>query len=83
MTTPGGLLLVLAVLVPFLGMLLGLALGGRRAQHLTLVTIGLGLWVAVLTAHTLLRWVKLWSTCWAAGSRPSASRSARTDCRWS
>ena len=33
LTTPGGLLLVLAVLVPFLGVLAGFVLGGRNAQR--------------------------------------------------
>ena len=38
-TTPGGLLLPLAVLVPFLGMIAGLVLGGRSAQRVAMVTI--------------------------------------------
>jgi multicomponent Na+:H+ antiporter subunit D len=38
-TTPGGLLLVLAVLVPFVGVLAGLVLGGRNTQRLALLTI--------------------------------------------
>ena len=33
-TTPGGLLLVLAVLVPFVGMLLGLVAGGRHVRRI-------------------------------------------------
>ena len=41
MTTPGGLLLVLAVLVPFVGVLAGLVFGGRNAQRLALLITGI------------------------------------------
>jgi multicomponent Na+:H+ antiporter subunit D len=52
MTTPGGLLLVLAVLVPFIGVLAGLVLGGRHAQSVALVILlpGLGLAIAIADA---------------------------------
>ncbi len=53
MTTPGGLLLVLAVLVPFLGMMVGLVLGGRNAQRVALLTLALGLGIALAIANTL------------------------------
>ena len=46
-TTPGGLLLVLAVLVPFIGMLLGLVLGGHRVQRVATLTLVAGLGVAL------------------------------------
>ena len=54
-TTPGGLLLVLAVLVPFVGVLAGLALGGRNPQRVALVTLALGLGIAVAIADAYLR----------------------------
>ena len=46
-TTPGGLLLPLAVLVPFLGMIAGLVLGGRNAQRVAMVTIVAGVAIAL------------------------------------
>jgi multicomponent Na+:H+ antiporter subunit D len=49
MTTPGGLLLVLAVLVPFIGMLAGLVLGGPRVPRVAMLTFVAGL-VGVLAA---------------------------------
>ena len=48
--TPDGLLLVLAVLVPFLGMLFGLVLGGRHVERVAQLTLVLGLGVALATA---------------------------------
>ena len=48
-TTPGGLLLPLAVLVPFVGVIAGLVLGGRNAQRVAMVTIVAG--VAIALAH--------------------------------
>jgi formate hydrogenlyase subunit 3/multisubunit Na+/H+ antiporter MnhD subunit len=53
LTTPGGLLLVLVVLVPFAGMLAGLALGGRNAQRVALGTLPLGLGTAIAIAGGL------------------------------
>ncbi|MCX7890765.1 MAG: proton-conducting transporter membrane subunit [Burkholderiales bacterium] len=44
--TPGGLLLVAAVLVPFVGVLAGFALGGRNAQRVAAVTILAGAAIA-------------------------------------
>ena len=38
-TTPGGLLLVLAVLVPFVGVLAGMVFGGRGARRVALATL--------------------------------------------
>jgi formate hydrogenlyase subunit 3/multisubunit Na+/H+ antiporter MnhD subunit len=55
MTTPGGLLLVLAVLVPFIGVLAGLVLGGRHAQRVALVTLLPGLGLAIAIADSLFR----------------------------
>ncbi|HTR06695.1 MAG TPA: proton-conducting transporter membrane subunit [Paraburkholderia sp.] len=52
--TPGGLLLVLAVLLPFAGMLAGLALGGRHAQRVSWVTIVCGIGVVLAIAQRLL-----------------------------
>jgi len=53
-TTPGGLLLVLAVLVPFVGVLTGLVLGGRNAQRIALLTIVTGLGIALGIAMNYL-----------------------------
>jgi len=55
MTTPGGLLLPLAVLVPFLGVLAGFALGGRNVQRVAMVTIVAGFGLAIAIAAELLR----------------------------
>jgi len=53
-TTPGGLLLVLAVLVPFVGVLAGLVLGGRNAQRIALVTIVAGAGIALCITASYL-----------------------------
>ena len=50
LTTTGGLLLVLAVLVPFLGFLLGFVLGARNARRVALVTLALGFVISIATA---------------------------------
>lgn len=51
-TTAGGYLLVLAVLAPFVGVLLGLLLGGRRVRLVVALTllVGLATVVALLSA---------------------------------
>jgi len=49
-TSPGGLLLVLAVLVPFVGVLAGFALGGRNARRVAMVTILAGFAIAIAIA---------------------------------
>ena len=54
-TTPGGLLLALAVLVPFLGVMVGLVLGGRNAQRTALLTLVLGLVIALGVADAVWR----------------------------
>jgi formate hydrogenlyase subunit 3/multisubunit Na+/H+ antiporter MnhD subunit len=54
-TTPGGLLLVLAVLVPFVGVLAGFTLGGRNAQRVAAVTILAGLAIAIAIAVAMAR----------------------------
>ncbi len=54
-TTPGGLLLVLAVLVPFVGVLAGFALGGRNAQRVATLTILAGLGIAIGIAASMTR----------------------------
>ncbi len=54
-TTAGGLLLPLAVLVPFAGVLLGLVLGGRGAQRVATVTIVAGLGIALAVASAMLQ----------------------------
>jgi formate hydrogenlyase subunit 3/multisubunit Na+/H+ antiporter MnhD subunit len=55
MTTPGGLLLVLAVIVPSVGVLVGLALGGRNAQRVAVIALPLGLGVATAIAAAFVR----------------------------
>lgn len=52
--TPGGLLLVCAVLLPFAGMLAGLVFGGRPAQRLAWLTIVCGIAVVLAIAYRLL-----------------------------
>ncbi len=52
---PGGLLLVAAVLVPFVGALVGFALGGRNAQRVATVTILAGAGIAIGIATTMSR----------------------------
>ena len=53
LTTPGGLLLVLAVLLPFVGLMLGFVLGGRRAQQVAWATIALGVVLVIAIAQRL------------------------------
>ncbi|WP_322029122.1 complex I subunit 5 family protein [Paraburkholderia sp. J76] len=52
--TAGGLLLVLAVLLPFAGMLAGLMSGGRRGQRLAWLTIVCGIGIVLAIAYRLL-----------------------------
>ncbi len=54
-TTPGGLLLVAAVLVPFVGVLAGFALGGRNAQRVATLTILAGVGIAIAIAAAMAR----------------------------
>lgn len=51
LATPGGLLLALAVLVPFVGVLVGLVGGGRRVQVVALLTLAAGLALALAIAR--------------------------------
>ena len=55
MTSPGGLLLVLAVLVPFIGVLAGMILGGRGAQRVAFVILAAGLAIAIAIADALVQ----------------------------
>ena len=54
-TTPGGLLLPLAVLVPFAGVLAGLVAGERNVVRVAAVTIVAGLGIVLAIAATMLR----------------------------
>jgi len=54
MGTEGGLLLAAAVLLPFVGMLIGMLAGGRMAQRIAFVVMPLGLAVAVGIASAWL-----------------------------
>lgn len=53
--TPGGLLLVLALMVPVTGVLLALAAGGRFASRIALAILPIGLALAAAIAWRLLR----------------------------
>jgi multicomponent Na+:H+ antiporter subunit D len=53
--TPGGLLLALCVLVPFVGVLAGLVLGGRNPQRVAFVTMLAGLGIALALGDQFLR----------------------------
>ncbi len=55
LTTDSGWLLPLAVLAPFVGVLVGLALGGRSAQRVALLTLPVGLWVSLQIAWSLFQ----------------------------
>jgi multicomponent Na+:H+ antiporter subunit D len=52
--TPGGAWLVLAVLVPVAGMLASFALGGRNAERVALIGMGVSLVVAVIIARQVV-----------------------------
>lgn len=53
--TPGGGALVLALLLPLVGMLLAFALGGRRAEHLAIGVLAAGVGVALVILSGVLR----------------------------
>jgi multicomponent Na+:H+ antiporter subunit D len=53
-TTPGGLLLVLAVLVPFVAVMAGLVLGGRNAERVAMLTVGVGLVIVLAITRSLV-----------------------------
>jgi formate hydrogenlyase subunit 3/multisubunit Na+/H+ antiporter MnhD subunit len=53
-TTPGGLLLVLAVLAPFAGVLAGIVLGKRGPQRVALATLVAGLAIVIGIANALV-----------------------------
>jgi formate hydrogenlyase subunit 3/multisubunit Na+/H+ antiporter MnhD subunit len=55
LTTPGGWLLLLAVLAPFVGVLAGLALGGRNAQRVAMLIMPAGVAVAAGIAGSLMQ----------------------------
>jgi formate hydrogenlyase subunit 3/multisubunit Na+/H+ antiporter MnhD subunit len=54
-TTPGGALLVLALVLPVASLLLAFAAGGRLAERVVLATLPLGLALAVAIGATVLR----------------------------
>jgi formate hydrogenlyase subunit 3/multisubunit Na+/H+ antiporter MnhD subunit len=53
-STQGGLLLALAVLLPFIGVLAGLVLGGRNAQRVAALTLPVGLAIVLCIGYTLV-----------------------------
>jgi len=54
-TTPGGLLLALIVLLPFVGLLIGFALGAANTRRVAVATMVLGLGLAIAIAFSLLQ----------------------------
>lgn len=54
-TTPGGLLLVLAILLPFVGMLTGFVFGGGGAPRAALATLAAGLAIVIAIASALVQ----------------------------
>ncbi len=54
-TTPGGLLLAGAVLVPFIGVLTGMVLGGRNVERIALATLVVGLAISVGVAAAAIQ----------------------------
>jgi formate hydrogenlyase subunit 3/multisubunit Na+/H+ antiporter MnhD subunit len=54
-TTPGGLLLVLAILIPFVGMLIGFVFGGGNAQRVAFATLAAGLAIVIAIANALVQ----------------------------
>jgi multicomponent Na+:H+ antiporter subunit D len=54
-TSPGGYLLVLAVILPVVGILLSLALGGRYVERVAMIVLPAGLCVAVLILAAVWR----------------------------
>lgn len=55
LSSNGGLLLVLAVLVPFIGALVGLVLGGRYAQRVALFTVAVGVALVIAITYQALQ----------------------------
>ena len=55
MSTPDGILLVLVLTVPVVGLLLAFVLGGRNAERVTLLAAAVGLVMAGLLAAALWR----------------------------
>ncbi|HEX5079287.1 MAG TPA: hypothetical protein VFV80_09075, partial [Geminicoccaceae bacterium] len=54
-STSGGLLLVLALMLPVAGLLPALVLGGRHAERIALVLAPVGLGLAIAIAAAVLR----------------------------
>jgi multicomponent Na+:H+ antiporter subunit D len=54
-STPGGFLLVLALILPVAGVLLGLELGGRHAERIALALLPVGLVLALAIVAGVLR----------------------------
>lgn len=52
--TPGGVLLVLALIVPVAGILGSIVIGGRRAEHIALAVIPAGMAIAIAIAWEML-----------------------------
>ena len=82
LTTPGGILLVLAVFVPFVGVLLGLALGGRLVQRVAAVTLLAGLAIVAGAAYTLLQSGDTVVYLLGGWAPPLALPCAQTACPW-
>ncbi len=81
MTTPGGALLVLAIVLPVVGALLAFAAGGRAVERIALATMPPGLALAIAIGWRWRSRVGPSSICSAGGSRRSAWRCAPMDWR--
>ena len=53
-TTPGGLLLVLSIIVPFVGVIAGFVLGGRWARRIAFAVMAAGIVNALAIGHAYL-----------------------------
>ena len=80
-TTAGGLLLVLMLVLPLIGVFAALILGGRDARRVAMLAIPAGLALAVAIEINWCNPATRWSICWVAGRRrlalpcaPTASR---------
>ena len=80
-TTTGGFLLVLSLVVPVAGVLLAFAAGGRHVERIAPVIMALGFVIAGVIAVAMCRRALRSSICSAGGRRRWVWRCARTGSR--
>ena len=80
-STPGGALLVWALIFPAAGALLALVLGGRHPERIVLALMPVGLGLAIAIAAGVLRADAALVYVVGGWAPRSASRCARTGCR--